>query len=165
MAVKDEIKKKAKEVTKKLDKLTFNTKDEKAKWGFLVGALYCLSKAENDNFQNNACQDDYKTLLKNVLDSIANGTECPKKWLSGLWFNSALQRIAAAAERFRVYQRHAAKIKIPASTRKIEPSEIQNVRKDVNALKHKPEGLSNERLVGDVNSAFEAWKTLYHDAK
>ncbi len=146
--------------------------------GYLVGAAYSLIEATRFGYLYGQIKDnEYMIELKAVLTALAEdtpvsavkGTRCfdgvdeamdlDGIWLAGLYFNSALHRIAAGAERIGV---HINKADIP------EPDVIRRARRDVNKLKHlmndrpnqESRGLLTGREVQSVSSAIEAIEAL-----
>jgi hypothetical protein len=99
--------------------------DEQALYGFAVGAAYSLAQAVRLGYRGEGPADGYAAEVRAAADAISKG-EPPTAgaWLAGYYFNSSLQRLAAAAERIGKY----------TSGRKWVPSRA--VRDDVNQMKH-----------------------------
>jgi hypothetical protein len=113
--------------------------------GYLIGAAYALLQAHRLGYLYGDINDRaYANELRAVANALAEGQSAtlvsgqralgersdlslPGSWLAGFYFNSALHRLAAAAERLGIGGKRG---KIA------EPPLITQVRREVNRLKH-----------------------------
>lgn len=146
--------------------------------GFLIGAAYALIEAARYGYAYGQIDDEqYSKELRDVATALANdrsvsmiegqrhfeGADNPTSlcsiWLAGFYFNSALHRLAAGAERIGV---HCDKGDVD------EPDVIRRARRDVNKLKHhmknipyqEARGLLTGREVESLVSAVDALEAL-----
>ena len=146
--------------------------------GYLIGAAYSLIEATRYGYLYGQIKDDkYMIELRSISTALAEdtplsavkGTRCfdgvdeamdlEGIWLAGFYFNSALHRIAAGAERIGV---HIHKGDTP------EPDVVRRARRDVNKLKHlmddrpnqESRGILTGREVQSISSAIEALESL-----
>lgn len=146
--------------------------------GYLIGAAYSLIQATRHRYLYGQIDDEkYMLELKSVsaalsennpvekikgtrkFDGIDEPMELDGIWLAGFYFNSALHRIAAGAERIGV---HINKGDTP------EPDAVKRARCDVNKLKHlmkdrphqESRGILTGREVVSISSAIEALEAL-----
>lgn len=164
------------EIARRLARCASSDKAVTGPIGYLIGAVYSLQEASRLCYLKGEVEDEaYREELQQVASALATGREpglvvgarvfdSGKRDLSGIWlagffFNSALHRIAAGAERLGVH---------PTKGDVDEPKVIARVRRDVNKLKHlmadKPSqgarGLLTGREVGSIGSAIEALESL-----
>lgn len=165
------------EIAARLTGLSSSDQNVTGPVGYLIGAAYALMKAARFGYLYGQVKDDeYMAELKAVSRALAEetpistvtGIRCFEGisdpmaidgiWLAGFYFNSALHRIAAGAERIGVHH----KGDVP------EPEIIKRARCDVNKLKHlmkdRPQqearGILTGREVQSVVSAVDALEAL-----
>lgn len=68
---------------------------------YLLGALYGLSRAQELGFQDRAAGQiaSYAAYLENDAAAVSEGQLPNRLWLAGFYFNSSIQRLAAAFDR------------------------------------------------------------------
>ena len=120
-----------------------SNQDERAIVGFLVGAIYSLRKALELGFfdrTGTSLSPEYTNELKAVATILTSSADLSdeRAWLSGFYFNSGLQRIAAGSERA---TRHVFGGRMDIC------SELGATRGEVNRLKHEIDGLLNGRSI------------------
>ena len=145
--------------------------------GYLLGAAYSLIEAQRLCYLYGDIVDaDYSKELRAVAVALADGKasalvigrrkfaegsdmSLPGIWLAGFYFNSALHRLAAAAERLGMH---------PTKGDVAESPLIAKVRDDVNRLKHRmldqpdqeSKGLLPGRSVTSIPMAIDALSHL-----
>ena len=158
---------------------TFNGDDQNTTGpvGYLLGAAYALIEAHRFCYVYGDIVDaDYAKELRTVAAAMADGQSpalvlgrrmlaggsdmSPSGvWLAGFYFNSALHRLAAAAERLGVH---------PTKGDVAESPPLAKVRDDVNRLKHRmldqpgqeSRGLLPGRSVTSIHMAVDALSDL-----
>jgi hypothetical protein len=138
---------KIKELAKKLsDVKLFNNKDKVATLGFFLGAIYSLKKAIELGYMDETglqYNEDYPEMCKKIAIKLSTEEDDLKEeneiqWLAGYYFNSALMRTAAIADRLELKK------------------EYPDIYKEVNRLKHDEEGiLSGKRDGRDIKVTIE----------
>ena len=154
----------------RLSDLLRNLRDEDAitdTLDYVLGALYGLDRAHELGFRDRTMPhgDNYRPHLANYAIGISRNETLNTFWMAGFYFNSAIQRIAAAFDRIprmlgvKVVKRESTqdrmkKIAAPASF-----ANWLNVHKEVNRLKHPSEGLAAGRKV-TMDRALAAFEEL-----
>jgi hypothetical protein len=148
-----------------------------------VGAIYGMILAKKGNFKDRLdCSIDINAVVRRAEDAAAGAIRTNGAWMAGFHFNDALFRTAA------VYHR-VLQVVVNCKNGRIEDlrpkacelyrrwtsddwlsDNLETVRKQVNKLKHQPEGLFRGRqaqfthvvsAIGELLVLLEAWaKTL-----
>lgn len=140
--------------------------------GYLLGAAYGLLRASELGFQEGTVRHpDYVNELEGVARALQDGTSLAEVsgfrvtdgaeasmtgiWLAGFYFNSALHRIAAGADRMDALQRRRGQDLDPSV-----PDCVQRTYEEVNKLKHSKTGglVPGRRIV--LSDAVEALEYL-----
>jgi hypothetical protein len=120
-------------------------------WRFLAGAIYAIRRYEALPLRSQSAGDDafYAEELARLVAAFRGGVEPPSSWLWGFYYNAAVMRLDAVWDRslrimvgthadgpslYRLLRK--AKPAIPA----YEASSFSQLRREVNKLKHQPEG-------------------------
>lgn len=140
--------------------------------GYLIGAIFSLLHANELRYIDGELDDEaYTDELKAIAQALANSnlhptqvpgvrissgvrTDIPGIWLAGYYFNSAIQRIAATADRLGIHRKHGN-----------EPVRVGAIREDVNKLKHAITGLLSNRKTKSIEDAVEAVDLLINVIK
>jgi hypothetical protein len=132
-------------------------------YGYLVGATYALLRSVEIGFielqgANTQYVNELTVIAGALRDDVPLAADhaggAGRIWLGGFYLNSALHRIAAAADRMDALPRRKGK-DLDASV----PQFVQDVYEEVNKLKHEPLGLPAGRAV-DVACAIDALEYL-----
>jgi hypothetical protein len=140
---------------------------------YVLGALFGLVRAHELGFRDRTGTQFpiYRPHLANYALQIPKNQSVNNLWLAGFYFNSAIQRIAAAFDR--IPRMLGAKKKKKVGTKRVPTSakermtEINNtpfdkwerVYDEVNAFKHDPEGRAAGRTVA-MTDAIESFEQL-----
>jgi hypothetical protein len=128
---------------------------------YILGALYGLYRAHDLGFRNRtgAHFSEYRPHLANYALEIAKHQSVNELWSAGFYFNSAIQRIAAAFDRI------PQMLGATSRTAKERMAEVnptafekwQKVYDEVNAFKHDPNGKVTGRTVSmsDAVTSFD----------
>lgn len=148
---------------------------------YALGALFGLARAHELGFRDRtgAHFSVYRPHLANYALKIPKNQSVNRLWMAGFYFNSAIQRIAAAFDR--VPQMLGAKKKKKVGTKRVSTSakermtevnhsafdKWQKVYDEVNAFKHDPEGRAAGRTVTMTDSieSFEQMLNLLNARK
>jgi hypothetical protein len=131
-------------IAKRPSSFTGADKETTGPIGYLIGAAYALLEATRLGYVKGDIDDQrYSDELRQIASALSTHSapelvvgvrvfeserrELPAIWLAGFFFNSALHRIAAGAERLGVH---------PTKGDTAEPEVIAAVHRDVNKLKH-----------------------------
>ena len=140
---------------------------------YLLGALFGLTRAHELGFRDRtgAHFPVYRPHLANYALQIPKNQSVNKLWLGGFYFNSAIQRIAAAFDRIPRMLGAKKKKKVGAkrlpTSAKERMTEVNNTAFDkwqkiydeVNAFKHDPEGRAAGRTV-EMSDAIESFEQM-----
>jgi hypothetical protein len=128
---------------------------------YLLGAYYGLSRAQELGFQDRTTGQipSYSAYVANDALAIAAGKPPNQVSLAGFYFNSSIQRLAAAFERI-PKMLGAKKANAAEKMKEVNSGDYSNwerVYREVNDFKHKPEGRAFGRGVtmADAVAAFE----------
>ena len=138
---------------------------------YLVGALFGLSRAHELGFRDRpgAHYWVYRPYLANYALEVPRNGSVHQLWTAGFYFNSAIQRIAAAFDRIPqmlgAKKKKRVKGKVVSTSAKERMGEInrvafdtwESVYKEINAFKHNPKGRATGRTVtmSDAVESFE----------
>lgn len=125
---------------------------------FIAGVAYALEQYERLAAivpKQDRSDEFYSDETLQLLSSIRRPVEPPANWLRGFFYNAAIMRLDAAWERsLRVILRDTTDANGPTLYAQLLPTEptlpayessiFKQVRKEVNALKHKLEGASED---------------------
>lgn len=137
---------------------------------YVLGALYGLVQAHKLGFRDRSTQyvSVYRPHLANYARQVSGGSLLDSVWTAGFYFNSGIQRLAAAFDRLpqmlgaRMQKQTAGRRR--STTAKERMAEVNRnschhweiVYDEVNAFKHRPEGRAAGRTV-TMNDAVEAF--------
>lgn len=143
---------------------------------YVLGALYAFVRAHELGFKDRktAHSPTYRHNLAKYALRIPKAESVNRLWTAGFYFNSGIQRLAAAFDR--LPQMLGAKKTISVKGKKrltsakermaevnsVECARWENVYYEVNAFKHSPEGRATGRTVSmnDALSAFDEMLSL-----
>jgi hypothetical protein len=138
-------------LAKRLANCSFDETFEQAMAGFAVGAAFSLERALSLGWSDQSRPQPgqpYHDELIEVAADIANGdVPTQQRWLAGYYFNSALLRLSALGDHVAVYVSDGLRDKWALQ---------DNVRDDVNLLKHDMEKHLSDGLKSKVTDAIEA---------
>lgn len=124
-----DLQQRVREAAGRLGCLIATNPDERAILSFAIGAAYSLDKALAIGFADRtgkALPLDFSIDLHQVSLAISESRDpAPQVWVAGFYFNSALLRLAAVAERVTIYKTGSRQDLLPA------------VRREVNSMKHR----------------------------
>ncbi len=142
---------------------------------YLVGALYSLANAQELGFKDrpSSYPAEYSAHLSNYTLNIAEKTQPHASWLAGYFFNSAIQRLAAAYDRIPKLLGAREKVHSKSISAKQRMKEVNTydhanwtkVYDEVNAFKHDISGKGEGRSVtmADVMGAFAETTALLNN--
>lgn len=138
---------------------------------YLLGALHALFQAKQLGYQHRPQSLDDKYWNEGPLPRVgymAQGKlRVEGKWLAGFYFNSALVRLAAAFDRtvrlkatrkkIKVKKRPVWNLLLDLGLQRFSKGKLARVYREVNPLKHAPEGLATGRRITmtDATQAFD----------
>ncbi|HEY2359667.1 MAG TPA: hypothetical protein VGK36_01025 [Candidatus Angelobacter sp.] len=148
---------------------------------YILGALYALSRAHDLGFRDRKSGhlSSYRPNLAKYALSISKSENINRRWMAGFYFNSSIQRIAAAFDRLpqmlkaKMEKRVAGKRKSTSARERMAEvnsaafAHWQRVYDEVNAFKHSPEGRADGRtvLMDDALLAFQQMLGLIATSK
>lgn len=129
----------------------------------LLGAVYALISAREENFKGKAGSSEFAPILTRAKDVAKGEARTDGNWMAGFHFNSAMFRISAVFDRLpkAVACCHvsAASAYQKKTRRSWKKTDAHAIRQQVNDLKHQRSGLYKGRRA-DLKTAIAAIQEL-----